>query len=258
MCLIVFSFKDKSPFFKQNNSSEKEFVLLANRDEFYDRPTLSMQWWGEKRNILSGQDKLGGGTWFGVTKKGKFAAITNFREKKEKKLINSRGELVLNYLKDESVSAENYISNVNKNDYAGFNLILGNKKQVIYISNRYHRPINLTQGLHILANNNLNSPTEKVKKTKRDFEELLKNPFESRKAIEFMNSDQSSEEKILIENLKKDKQEEIPFRFIKSKVYGTRSTTLFSFDSEGTFEITEQNYTKQGKKLNINEFRFNT
>ena len=164
----------------------------------------------------------------------------------------------MNYLKDESVSAENYISNVNKNDYAGFNLILGNKKQVIYISNRYHRPINLTQGLHILANNNLNSPTEKVKKTKRDFEELLKNPFESRKAIEFMNSDQSSEEKILIENLKKDKQEEIPFRFIKSKVYGTRSTTLFSFDSEGTFEITEQNYTKQGKKLNINEFRFNT
>ena len=71
MCLIVFSFKDKSPFFKQNNSSEKEFVLLANRDEFYDRPTLSMQWWGGKRNILSGQDKLGGGTWFGVTKKGR-------------------------------------------------------------------------------------------------------------------------------------------------------------------------------------------
>ena len=54
MCLIVFSFKDKSPFFKQNNSSEKEFVLLANRDEFYDRPTLSMQWWGGKKNILSG------------------------------------------------------------------------------------------------------------------------------------------------------------------------------------------------------------
>ena len=163
----------------------------------------------------------------------------------------------MNYLKDESVSAEDYLSNFNKNDYAGFNLLLGNKKQVIYISNRYPRPIKLTQGLHILANNNLNSPTQKVEKTKRDFEELLKNPFESEKAIEFMNSDQSSQEKILLESIKKDKQEEIPFRFIKSKVYGTRSTTLFSFDSEGIFEVTEQNYTKQGKKLNNNEFCFN-
>ena len=59
-----------------------------------------MQWRGGNKNILSGQDKLGGGTWFGVTKKGKFAAITNFREKKEKEFTTSRGKLVLNYLKE--------------------------------------------------------------------------------------------------------------------------------------------------------------
>ncbi len=258
MCLIVFSFKDQSPFFQQKNSSEKEFILLANRDEFYDRPTLSMRWWGTNNNILSGLDQLGGGTWFGVTKNGKFAAITNFRERKEEKFTTSRGELVSNYLTEDSVSAEDYLSNLNKNHYAGFNLLLGTKKKILYFSNRHPKPIHLTEGIHILANNNLNSPTEKVKKTKRDFEELAKNPFESRKAIEFMKSDQSPQENFLLENNEQDKLEEIPFRFIKSEVYGTRSTTLFSFNSEGAYEITEQNYAKNGKKLNSKDFRFTT
>ncbi|HET8963390.1 MAG TPA: NRDE family protein, partial [Chitinophagales bacterium] len=78
MCLINFAFKYHSDY---------PLIVVANRDEFYNRPTAPLHWWEDKPNILAGRDLKDGGTWMGISKSGKFAALTNYRNphyKKEK------------------------------------------------------------------------------------------------------------------------------------------------------------------------------
>lgn len=58
-------------------------VVLNNRDEFILRPTSRPHWWSSHgQNILSARDlqRAEQGTWLGVTRTGKLAVLTNFRE----------------------------------------------------------------------------------------------------------------------------------------------------------------------------------
>ncbi len=55
-------------------------VLLANRDEDYDRPTLHAAFWGEAPDVLGGRDALHLGSWLAITRRGRFAAVTNLQD----------------------------------------------------------------------------------------------------------------------------------------------------------------------------------
>ena len=70
MCLILFAI---------NPNYEYKLILAANRDEFFERPTERAEFWGEEEKILAGKDLQKEGTWLGVSKRGRFSAITNFR-----------------------------------------------------------------------------------------------------------------------------------------------------------------------------------
>ena len=67
MCLIIFAYRSHPDY---------RLVLAANRDEFYDRPTRHAAFWNDAPEILAGRDLKAGGTWLGITKTGRFAAIT--------------------------------------------------------------------------------------------------------------------------------------------------------------------------------------
>ena len=74
-------------------------VLAANRDEFHDRPTADADWWPGDAGILAGRDLKAGGTWLGVTRQGRFAALTNYRDARLPRTgVHSRGELVTELL----------------------------------------------------------------------------------------------------------------------------------------------------------------
>ena len=68
MCLILFTI---------NPTSKYKLILAANRDEFYDRPAEPAAFWKSDPDLLAGKDLKKGGTWLGITKSGRFAAITN-------------------------------------------------------------------------------------------------------------------------------------------------------------------------------------
>lgn len=73
-------------------------ILAANRDEFWQRPTQPAQFWPDAPHILGGRDLLAGGTWLGVSRQGRVAAVTNYRDPQQREAERSRGELVSRFL----------------------------------------------------------------------------------------------------------------------------------------------------------------
>ena len=96
MCLLFFSYR---------NTPGYRLVLAANRDEFLKRPTAPLDFIDKENKILAGLDLLGGGTWLGVNRHGKIAALTNYR-KKDKIPGNapSRGNILTSYLSSKSIT----------------------------------------------------------------------------------------------------------------------------------------------------------
>ena len=245
MCLVVFSYKEDKESLKAFPGS---LILAANRDEYYERPTKNMHWW-EPEEILAGKDLQAGGTWLAVSNDGRFAVLTNFKELANgKESLKSRGGLISNYITSKGVSSKEYLENIKERNYAGFNLLLGDKEGIHYISNRSEGIEKLESGIHSLGNLLLNTKTKKSIKIKNQFKELLQtNPNED-VLLEFMRGDSGDLSNLDMAGFKETEHEEIPYRFIKSNVYGTRCTTLLTIDPNGKYKITEQNYSKKGNK----------
>lgn len=110
-------------------------LLISNRDEFYAHPTLPLH---ACDGIIAGRDKQAGGTWMGVNLSGRWAVLTNFRDGQDKKLYaTSHGTLVQNYL-DSQMTPLQFLTCLkpSQTDYAGFNLIVGDRTQAAYMSNK--------------------------------------------------------------------------------------------------------------------------
>ena len=253
MCLIVFSYQE-------NKESSKAFpgslILAANRDEYYERPTKSMHWW-EQEKILAGKDLQAGGTWLAVSDDGRFAAITNYKELINGKAdLKTRGELVSNYITSKGLSSIDYLENIKGINYAGFNLLLGDKEGIHYFSNRTEEIDKLEPGIHAVGNLLLNSQTKKSIKVKNQFKELLQTNPDEDALLEFMTDDSGDLSDFDMAGFKETEHEEIPYRFIKSDYYGTRNTTIITINETGEYKISEQNFSENGKKLEKTSFQF--
>lgn len=170
MCLIVFAWQVIPGM---------PLLAAGNRDEFYDRPTQPANWWNDYPHIYAGRDLRGGGTWLGITRDGRFAAITNFRAPSQMRAdAPSRGKLVANYLAGQA-SPEEYIEQIAKDahHFNGFNLLVGTREKLIWFSNagaddeRNGKP--LAPGIYGLSNGLLDSPWPKVVRTKAQLASLL-------------------------------------------------------------------------------------
>ncbi len=104
-------------------------VIAANRDEFHARPAKTAHWWPD--GTLAGVDLEAGGTWFGVTRRGRWALVTNFREGIPRDPnAPSRGGLVTRALADHAaplVAAAAIAADGVR--YHGYNLLVGECSQ---------------------------------------------------------------------------------------------------------------------------------
>ena len=170
MCLILFSYKSHPNY---------HLVVAANRDEYYSRPTHPLSFWVQTPEILAGQDLQGQGTWLGITRSGRFAAVTNYREPHKNGLDSpSRGFLIRRFLEDTS-DPETYLKKIDseKHVYDGFNMLAGDQTALYYLSNRNSgNPtgvLKLESGIYGLSNRLLDTPWPKVKKGKSVLKTLL-------------------------------------------------------------------------------------
>ncbi|WAS92518.1 NRDE family protein [Nannocystis punicea] len=148
-------------------------VLAANRDEFYARKTAPAGWWRETPALFAGRDLQAGGTWFGVTRGGRWAALTNVRDPSDIRLdVRSRGELVADYLRGAAGPGE-YVAAIAGERYAGFNLVCGDPGGVWYMNNKTGDRQRLGPGVYGISNAALDTPWPKVVRGKSGLSRLL-------------------------------------------------------------------------------------
>ncbi len=238
MCVIYLAF---------GQHPEYPLILLANRDEFYDRPSQAAAFWDDLPQIYGGRDLVGGGTWLGVTKEGRFAAVTNYRDPSAPIGTHSRGNLVADFLKSDS-RAKHYLEKVkiSSNEYSGFNLIAGelsgNRHELFYFSNRGNDVQKLGPGIYGLSNHLLDTPWPKVAKGKARFTDLLSNGRLSLKEFFEILADESLAGDIDLPStsVPYETEKAISAVFIKTPGYGTRCSTVLTFDNNFDWKFEEQ------------------
>lgn len=252
MCLLSFHI-GHHPIYK--------LIFCANRDESYERPTKEAHFWEDFPFLLGGRDLEQMGTWLGITKSGRLAALTNYREKTlHRKGKKSRGEIVTSYLIGNETPVH-FLEKLreNKEEYNGFNVLVGNVDQLYYYSNRQHEIVPLHIGTHALSNHFLNTPWPKVLQLKRSIQQYVtKNEHIEIKEIFNILNDRNVAEDIDLPNtgIGIELERLLSPVFIQTDRYGTRSSTviLVSHNNEVTF--VERTY-HNGTFVKDQEFQFN-
>ncbi|HWO97713.1 MAG TPA: NRDE family protein [Bacillus sp. (in: firmicutes)] len=227
MCLILFAYQVHPDY---------PLIMAANRDEFYERATAPAAFWEEEPYVLAGRDLEKGGTWMGVTRSGRFAAITNYRAPGQNRSdVKSRGFLVSDYLTGTE-DPRAYLQKVQQERqlYNGFNLLAGNTESLYYYSPIVDEIKKVSPGIHGLSNAVLDTPWPKVRKGSEKLVRAL-----SREKIDatLLLSILSDSEEAPVEELPEtgvgmEWEKLLSPLFIQSEKYGTRSSTILTINRD--------------------------
>ena len=238
MCLIVFAWQVIPGL---------PLIAAANRDEFFDRPALEAHWWEDHPEIYAGRDLQEGGTWMGVTRSGRFAAVTNVREPGHQLLdAKSRGQLVANFLTSTS-SSDAFLAELSSQagHYNGFNLLFGDRHQLLWFSNRADDDARNGQpiqpGIYGLSNARLDTPWPKVVRTKAEFASLLCQGASEEAFFEMLtDTRQATDCRLPKTGLPHELERSLSAVYIDIDGYGTRSSTVVRLDGGDRAALSER------------------
>ena len=216
MCLILVAARAHPDF---------PLIVAANREEFHARPAARAAFWKDHPGILAGRDLQAMGTWMGVSRSGRFAAVTNYRGGRDANAVESRGLLVTRFL-DNGMSAGAYVTGVARRggDYSGFNLLAEDGDELWWCANRGGEPRRLETGIYGLGNFLLDTP------------EVSENKAELARSIESAPSIEP-----LFGVLAAAK--------IVAPEYGTRCSTVLIRGGDGRLQFAERAYDAAGAEL---------
>lgn len=240
MCLVLFAY---------GQHSRHPLVLIANRDEFYDRPTAAAAFWSDAPAIYAGRDLVAGGTWLGVTESGRFAAVTNYRDPTAPAGELSRGALVSDFLRS-CEPAGRYLEGVRRSAlrYSGFNLVAGEindtQDELWYFSNRGDGPRRLAPGIYGLSNHLLETPWPKVTRGKERFGRILNDDMvDVERCFELLtDADAAADDELPQTGVGVERERVLSPIFIRTPVYGTRSSTVVTIDDRFAIRLKERTY----------------
>jgi uncharacterized protein with NRDE domain len=251
MCLILLAV-DSHPRYS--------LVVAANRDEYYARPTRSLQQWPEAPQLWAGKDLTAGGTWLGLTRAGRFAAVTNARETVAPAQPRSRGRLTLDFLLGSDAPGD-YAARIAAEGahYAGFNLLVGDRTGLYYCSNgepAARGPHRLAPGLYGIANASLDTPWPKVESGKADLRALLQGDPTPALLLDLVAAPAETATPLPGLSMEALTEHLQATRFINSSTYGTRASTALLLDRNGAATLWEQNFGSGGVPAGQSQFHW--
>lgn len=260
MCLILFAYRVHPQYL---------LVVAANRDEFFDRPTQAAHFWQDAPQVLAGKDLQAQGTWMGITRQGRFAAVTNFRQggiPQDKP--GSRGDLTRHFLTGEQ-SSDDYLSGVaaQSDHYNGFNLLTGDIHRLGYLSHQGHRIDDLAPGVYGLSNALLDTPWPKVQSGKSQLASLLATDITAERLFEVLgDTTLAADEQLPETGVGIEFERILSSRFIHSPDgnsssnnsfnYGTRTSTVLLVDYQQQVTFDERSFDAQRQEIDRQQFQF--
>jgi len=234
MCIVAFAW---------HVFDDMPLCLISNRDEFYHRPSAVLHRW-DNSSIIAGQDLQSGGAWMGVTESGRWAIVTNFRNGRDKNQYStSRGHLIQSFLESD-LAPIRFAQQLEQQqqDYAGFNLFVGDREQAVYMSNRGEAPQVLANGVYVVSNGLMSEDWEKTKHLRKRFTQeflpMLQQSTITESDLQYSVWDILEDERKIIPDLLPDTgisvemEELLSSTFIQSPIYGTRCSNFLRMTSE--------------------------
>jgi uncharacterized protein with NRDE domain len=254
MCLAAFALNAHPRF---------PLVIAANRDEFFARDAAPMAWWADHPDILAGRDLSAGGAWFGLSRAGRLALLTNVREPgRHNPDAPSRGALVVDWL-GASDEASAFASRL-AGGYNGFNLVTADVARGAghWLSNRAAAPVALVQGIHALSNAALDTPWPKAVGLKAAMAEALAAATSAQDLAERLlqalaDDSPARDDELPDTGVGLARERLLSPRFIRIPdpaqpavaVYGTRCSTVLVSEASGATVVTERSVTADGRWL---------
>lgn len=255
MCLILLAYRVHPRI---------PLVLAANRDEFYGRPSAALHFWPDAPTILAGRDLVQSGTWLGIDRTGRFAAVTNYREPLAPAAAQpdpdagspgddctpssapSRGHLVSAFLKGRS-DPLTYLESVRstRHLYQGFNLLVGAGSELFYLSNRSERIQRVTPGIHGLSNHVFDSGWPKVRRGISHLRRIVQKagPVAVPALIELLSDRyQPADDQLPDTGVGLDRERMLAPIFITSADYGTRCSSVLLIEHDNRVTFHEQSW----------------
>lgn len=250
MCLIAFAHRVHPEF---------PLVVAANRDEFYSRPSAPAAFWEDQPGILAGRDLECMGTWLGVTRSGRFAAVTNYRDPADVRAnAESRGTLVSRFL-GGTASAARFVAELiaTADAYRGFNLLASDGTDFYSYSNRAGEPVRLDPGIYGLSNHLLNTPWPKVRVAKERLGAAL-SPRPAPEPLFTLLADTAvvPDEDLPQTGVSSERERMLSAARIVSHTYGTRCSTVVLRGADGRMQFSERSYGPEGAELDTARYEF--
>jgi uncharacterized protein with NRDE domain len=251
MCLILFA---------ANAHPDYPLIVAANRDEAYSRPASPAAFWKDEPDVFGGRDLERGGTWLGMARSGRFAAITNYRQGRAADAERSRGELTREYLTGNETPGK-YLNDVQARAaaYNGFSLIAGYPGELWFYSNRGSAPQRIPPGVHGLSNHLLDEPWPKVRRGIAELTALLRaGELELVASLLQLLSDRAPAPDTLLPStgIELERERALSASFIEGAAYGTRASTVILVGADARVLFRERRFGPQGAQLGETEQRF--
>ena len=251
MCLLVMAYRAYPDY---------PLIVAANRDEFYRRATAPADFWADYADVLAGRDLEQGGTWMGVTRGGKFAALTNVRDPSHfRNTAKSRGQIVADYLTGQA-DIDIYSKHIaqHSDGYNGFNFIGGTVQQLLSFSTVDAQVKPLAQGIYGLSNHMLDTDWPKVQRSKQTMGSILSSTTNLEADLFAMLSDKTPADDARLPDtgVGIEKERWLSSIFIQVQGYGTRCSSLLMIDHVGNAQFVERTFSVSGDPAETRRFRF--
>jgi len=243
MCLIAWNWQP---------DTEQPLLLIANRDEYYARPTRPLHHW-EGAPISAGKDLQAGGTWLGIAPGGRMAALTNVRDLRQQRAdAPSRGALVSNFLYNKT-SAEHYLDSIAASAalYNAFNLLVYDGQALLGFESRGARMLTMQPGIAAVSNAGFDTPWPKLLALKSGLrhwfaQQSASQPTSSEALFEMLAQTLAAPDAQLPDTgIPLERERVLSSAFISSSDYGTRASSVIMLRRNSAHFI-ERSFDAQG------------
>ena len=251
MCLILVAWRGHAKY---------PLVIAANRDEYHSRSAEPAHWWQDEPHILAGRDLSAGGTWLGVTREGRFAALTNYRGAPRREDAPSRGALLAGILRSRDPVSHtlDHLRKVGSN-YNAFNVIFSDGERLAVYESATASARELSPGIYGLSNHLLDTPWPKVRNAKSALSKALDQLPDSSAALALLRDLTPAPDELLPRTgLTPDWERLMSSAFIRADDYGTRCSSIVSIDAEGLAKFEEWTWNPAGLEQGKVSFEFAT